>query len=91
MRDFLNTNFPSRWVGRRGPLQWASQSSDHTPCDFFLWGHIKSRAYATKPLNPLELEERIYVGCREVEKEMLQNFGEAYVGRWLKVVESGGV
>ena len=51
MRDFLNTNFPNRWAGRRGLLEWSLQSSDFTLCDFFLWGYIKSKVYITKPLD----------------------------------------
>ena len=38
-------------------LKWAPQLPDVKPCDFFLLGHIKSRVYATKPLNLLELKE----------------------------------
>ena len=56
----------------------------------FLWGHIKSKVYATKPLNLSQLKERIRTTCCEVGKEMLQNVGEACVKRWMKVVESGG-
>ena len=34
VRDYLNQVFPDRWIGRRGPLEWAARSPDLTPCDF---------------------------------------------------------
>ena len=51
VRDFLNTNFPSRWTGQRGLLEWLLRSLDFTSCDFFLWSYIKSKVYITKPLD----------------------------------------
>ena len=32
---------------------------DLTPCDYFLWGHLKSRVYATLPTNVDDLRIRI--------------------------------
>jgi hypothetical protein len=28
VRAYLDQTFPGRWIGRRGPLQWPSQSPD---------------------------------------------------------------
>ena len=33
VRDYLNTNLPERWIGRRSP--------DLRLCDFSLWGFVK--------------------------------------------------
>ena len=48
VRSFLNEKIPDHWIGRRGPVEWAPRSPDLTPCDFFFWGYVKSRVYATK-------------------------------------------
>ena len=77
VRDFLNTNFPNRWTGRRGLLEWSLRSLDFTPCDFFLWSNIKSKVYITKPLDLSELKERIHTACSAVGEEMLRSVGEA--------------
>lgn len=90
VRDFLNVTFPDRWVGRRGPLEWAPRSPDLTPCDFFLWGYIKSKVYATKPRNLAELEEKIRTACTQIDEQMLQNVGKECIRRWLKILEIGG-
>ena len=90
VRDILNTNFTKRLVGRKAPLEWAPPSPDLTTCGFFLWDSIKCRVYATKPLNLSELIETIHTAYSKVREEMLRSAGETCVGRWLKVVESGG-
>ncbi|CAH0547571.1 unnamed protein product [Brassicogethes aeneus] len=33
---FLDTCFPERWIGRRGPIEWPARSPDQTPLDYFL-------------------------------------------------------
>ena len=35
VRDYLNRNFPGRWIGRGSHRLWASRSPDPTPLDFF--------------------------------------------------------
>ena len=42
VREWLDTNFEGKWIGRRGPIEWPARSPDLTPPDFFLWGVIKS-------------------------------------------------
>uniref|UniRef100_A0A915DSY7 Transposase n=1 Tax=Ditylenchus dipsaci TaxID=166011 RepID=A0A915DSY7_9BILA len=64
VRDWLDENFPLRWMGRgtpakSAPFRWPPYSPDLTPCDFFLWGYLKSRIYRTQPANLYELLERI--------------------------------
>ncbi len=37
VRDWLNENFPGRWMGRGSPnMPWPARSPDLTPCDFFV-------------------------------------------------------
>ncbi|KAK3881581.1 hypothetical protein Pcinc_013963 [Petrolisthes cinctipes] len=47
-RDFINVMYPDKWIGRGGPIAWPPKSPDLTPLDFYLWGHLKSRVYATQ-------------------------------------------
>ncbi|KAK3894978.1 hypothetical protein Pcinc_001271 [Petrolisthes cinctipes] len=47
-RDFINVMYPDKWIGRVGPIAWPPRSPDITPLDFYLWGHLKSRVYATQ-------------------------------------------
>ena len=52
VRDSLNATFPNRWIGRDGPNCWPPRSPDLTPLDFFLWGYVKDRVFAT-PVNDI--------------------------------------
>jgi hypothetical protein len=72
-RTWLDKKFPRRWVGRRGPFEWPARSPDLTPCDFFLWGHLKDIVYRTPPDNIPQLRERIKEACQQVTEEMCSN------------------
>ena len=50
VRGSLNATFPNRWIGRDGLICWPSCSLDLTPLDFFPWGYVKDRVFAT-PVN----------------------------------------
>jgi hypothetical protein len=47
VRDTLDSEFPGRWIGRTGPIPWPPRSPDLTPPDFFLWGYVKDKVFAT--------------------------------------------
>ena len=51
VRKFLDDTFPYRWIGRGGPTPWPPRSPNITPLDFFLWGYVKDRVYATQVPN----------------------------------------
>lgn len=36
VRQYLNSTFPNRWIGRRGAIEWPARSPDLTPLDFFM-------------------------------------------------------
>lgn len=59
VRDYLNNEFPNRWIGRNGPISWPPRSPDCNPCDFYLWGYMKSLVFKTEVNTVEELRERI--------------------------------
>uniref|UniRef100_A0AAR2KFA0 Tc1-like transposase DDE domain-containing protein n=1 Tax=Pygocentrus nattereri TaxID=42514 RepID=A0AAR2KFA0_PYGNA len=42
VQAFLDEQFPGKWIGRRGPVEWPPRSPDLTPLDSYLWGHLKT-------------------------------------------------
>jgi hypothetical protein len=34
VREYLNTRFPGRWIGRPAPIAWPPRCPDLTPLDF---------------------------------------------------------
>ena len=46
--------------------------SDLTPCDFFLWGFIKSKVYNSRPADIAQLKDRIRAAFSLITVEMRQ-------------------
>lgn len=64
---WLNEHFPGRWIGLRSTVQeFPPRSPDLTPLDFYLWGHLKNKVYATRPRSEAELIARIRRACMEI-------------------------
>jgi hypothetical protein len=40
MTEYLNEQFPDRWIGRGGPQYWPLRSPDLTPLDFHPWAAL---------------------------------------------------
>lgn len=61
VRAFLNRHYPNRWIGRGedAPIKWPARSPDLTPCDFFVWGTLKTNVYKTPVATRAELWRRI--------------------------------
>lgn len=73
VKNWLNNNFPMRWIGRNSPLiAWPPRSPDVTPMDFYFWGTIKNKVYKNRPRNRAELCDRIREACNEVTVEELR-------------------
>jgi hypothetical protein len=47
-KQFLDSDYPGRWIGRNGTVWWPPRSPDLTPVVFYLWGHLKGKGRALK-------------------------------------------
>uniref|UniRef100_A0A8C4XBZ0 Transposase n=1 Tax=Erpetoichthys calabaricus TaxID=27687 RepID=A0A8C4XBZ0_ERPCA len=72
--NFLDQQFPNRWLGHQGPVEWPPRSPDLTPPDFFglwlphspdlsplhilLWGALEGKVYKNKPRILEQLQAR---------------------------------
>ena len=83
--ESCRTCVPSHVISLRGDIGWPPRSPDLNPCDFFLWGYVKSKVYEHRPSTlehlkaaiteeinaiPHNMLERVMVNFRE----RLQNF-----------------
>nr|XP_022908494.1 uncharacterized protein LOC111419849 [Onthophagus taurus] len=66
VRDFLDNAFRQKWIGRGGPIPWPPRSPDLNPLDFFLWGFMKDRVYATEVNTIDELRHRITAATEDI-------------------------
>ena len=81
VRNYLHEQFPGRWIGRFGPIEWPPRSPDLTPLDFFLWGHLKSVVYRNRPRNIDELKEAIRQEIRSIPRETLLRAKRSFLER----------
>lgn len=81
VRNYLNTFFPGRWIGRRGVIEWPARSPDLTPLDFYLWGYLKTKVYVIKPRNIEELETRIRQEIRLIPPRVLSSLQNEFYNR----------
>lgn len=69
VREYLNNNL-SPWIGRGGVVAWPPRSPDLTPLDYFLWGHMKQKVYATVPNTREELVAKIMAAAEEIRSDL---------------------
>jgi len=90
VRRLLDHTFPGRWIGRRGPIEWAPRSPDLTPLDFFLWGYTKQLVYC-EPIKDLEqLRQKITETVKSINKDLIKKVFLNISKRLDKVIETGG-
>ncbi|KAK2702960.1 hypothetical protein QYM36_018485 [Artemia franciscana] len=77
--DYLNQNFPERWIGRRGPVEWPNRSPDLSPLDYFLWGHLKSVVYQNRPRTLDDLKDAILTECQKITTETLIRVRDSFI------------
>ena len=58
VQDLLQEIFPGRVITCDGDNDWPAGSPDLTPCDFFLWGYIKSKIFTSPPRSLPFLRQR---------------------------------
>jgi hypothetical protein len=79
VRDIVSSTYHYRWIGRGRPTAWPLRSPDFNPLDFFLWGHLKSLAYAAPVDNEETLHHRVVDACQTIRScpgifEWMQKF-----------------
>ncbi|KYN07050.1 hypothetical protein ALC62_01979 [Cyphomyrmex costatus] len=59
VRNFLDTRYPDRWIGRGGPITWPARSPELNVLDYFVWGHIKHLVEHNRDGTKTEMREAI--------------------------------
>ena len=91
VREWLNETLPLRWMGRGSPnMPWPPRSPDLTPCDYFMWGFLKSKVYKSKPTTIQDLKSRIQEAFQEITLEMCRKVIENYQHRLTALTQNGG-
>jgi len=68
----VNALFPNRVVSRNGDIPWPPSSPDLTPCNYFLWGYLKTKVFETRSRTIVDLKQRIQDEVAAIPVEMLR-------------------
>jgi len=91
VRNWLDTHFNGKWIGRFSDNPWPPRSPDLTPCDFFLWGYLKEKVYRKRPFeNVAHMEETIQNCINEMPPHFIRNTLRELNRRTIKCIEAGG-
>lgn len=90
VRQWLDDEFPNKWIGRRGPMEWPARSPDLTPLDFFLWGHLKSIVFTPQPQTLEELRQRIIEKCNDIPQDVFENVRQEFEHRLYYCMANNG-
>lgn len=90
VRDYLDTRFPGKWIGRGGPHHWPPRSPDLTPMDYFLWGYVKNIVYSTAPTTAQDMKTRIQDAFATITPEMLRNVRTSFEKRLMLCIQEDG-
>ena len=86
----LQEMFPGRVVSLRGDVPWPARSPDLSPCDFFLWGHLKAEVFKSRPITLTELKAAIVTAVNEISMGMINRVMDNFRDRLQKCVLCGG-
>lgn len=91
-RVLLTNFFGSENVISRGfPFQWPARSPDLTPCDFWLWGFLKTQVYSQGNFSSIEeLKTKIIATCEQIDSGMLSSVMSNVVFRMNSCLEMEG-
>jgi hypothetical protein len=74
----LREMFPGKLISLRGDVRWPGHSPDLAPCDFFLWGYLKSQVYTHRPENFQALKNAIRREIAAVPPAMTERVMRAF-------------
>jgi hypothetical protein len=77
----LCTLFADRIISRYGDIPWPARSPDLPACDFFFWGYLKSRVFATRIPYLQTMETRIQEEVEAILHRMLASVMDNFVCR----------
>ena len=85
--------FGDHIIGVGHDVEWPPRSPDLTPCDFFLWGHLKNEAYKTPPTDLQESRNRIIQSATVLKNnpEMIKNAMRSMKKRCQNCLENGDI
>ena len=70
VQEYLSRKFSARFIYKK---MWPPRSPDLNPCDFYLWGYLKSVAYNPLPKTLDDLKANIVREIKKISKDVLNS------------------
>ncbi len=86
----LREMFPGHLISLRGDIGWPARSPDLNPCDFFLWGYLKSKVYINRPRSIEQLKDAIRQEITAIPHEMTRRVIDNFRERLRQCVDNNG-
>ncbi|CAI6359906.1 unnamed protein product [Macrosiphum euphorbiae] len=86
----LREMFPGHLLSLRGDITWPPRSPDLSPCDFFLWGHLKAQVYTHRPTSLEARKEAITQEVAAITPQMTRRAMENFRERLRKCINNRG-
>lgn len=90
VKHFLRQKFGNRIISRGEDDTWPPRSPDLTPCDFFLWGYVKSLVYRQPPQTMPDLMLAIQNAVDSLTPDQLRDAVYNTVARAQAVIDCNG-
>jgi hypothetical protein len=87
VQKWLSDRFKDRFIDKS---KWPPRSPDINPCDFFLWGHLKSRVYNPLPSTIDDLKSNIEREIKNIDQKTLNSVFENFLKRCDLLKTAGG-
>ncbi|KAI6653098.1 hypothetical protein LOD99_3947 [Oopsacas minuta] len=89
--DFLREKFDKKLISRNCDFFWPPDSPDLNPCDFYLWGYLKSKVYSNPiPETTEDLKRNVRREIRRIKAETLKKVSENILTRLQEVISLQG-
>ncbi|KAJ4441530.1 hypothetical protein ANN_11386 [Periplaneta americana] len=89
--EAVNALYPSHVISRKGNIAWPPRSPDLTVCDFFLWGHLKTKVFGgNSPRTIPALKQRIREKVAAISVNVLRGIMQQFVARLEECVRFNG-
>ena len=86
----LQDMFPSHVISLRGDIGWPPRSPDLNPCNFFLWGYVKSKVYEHRPSTLEHLKAAIAEEINAIPHNILERVMVNFRERLKNCIDIGG-
>lgn len=87
VQKWLSDNFKMKFIDKS---KWPPRSPDLNPCDFFLWGYLKSKVYYPLPKTLEDLKANIRREIKNINKNFLKSTFVNFEKRCNLIIENNG-